>query len=324
MRKIRFFIPLLLLLIVFSSFSQGYNIEKEITFSADSDYGYNNLQIPFNRQRFIIAGTAYALGSINGVNTTNYYDMENDGIPEILNVNYGGNKTKIEIYDGSSFSLKNTVLIDSFLVEGDEQGNFVGFLDVDGDNTKEIVGEFKYFPNPPPYNQYFNQILFIDIQNGLIEYAIPHYHPTYSPDGYEGYAIYDIDNDSYPEVICRWHTEDGSKKIRVYGSSPSEISKQKKPLAKAHSANLKNYPNPFFNSTRIEYYVSSAEKVTLKIFNSEGKLLRLLVNKQQPIGEYTIIWDGKNDNKIKMAPGQYYYQIKIGEFISTKRMISLN
>jgi len=313
--RLSFFL-LLFPLLYASVYAEGYYLEKEIIFPEDPKYSSHYLQIPFIRQKMFIFGQPP--GTTNGLDNKNYYDLENDGIPEFLDIKVGVG-TKIDIYDGANYALKHTVIIDSFGVAYAGSVTAIGFLDVDGDGTKELVGEFSY--NTSGLSRF--KILFIDVQSGSIEYSIPGYHPELFPDGYDGYSFYDIDNDSYPEVICRVFTDYKSLKIRVYGSTPSAIAKRAPTLAKQRSVDVKNYPNPFSNSTKIEYYVSTTDNVTLKIFNSEGRLIRTLLNKPQPIGEYTVTWDGKDDGKSKLAPGQYYYQIKIGKFTSTQRMISL-
>jgi hypothetical protein len=47
------------------------------------------------------------------------------------------------------------------------------------------------------------------------------------------------------------------------------------------------------------------------------------VNERQKMGEYNLLWDGKNESGRKLAAGQYYFVLKAGKFISTRRSISL-
>ncbi len=82
-----------------------------------------------------------------------------------------------------------------------------------------------------------------------------------------------------------------------------------------------NYPNPFNPSTTIEYSVQKAGNVRVKIHNTLGQLIRNLVNESKPIGEYSISWDGKNDSGRKVTSGTYFYQLQVGDFISTKKML---
>lgn len=77
-----------------------------------------------------------------------------------------------------------------------------------------------------------------------------------------------------------------------------------------------NYPNPFNPTTTIEFALPNSELVTLKIFNILGEEVSLLVSKKLPAGSYRYHW--KADN---LATGVYYYQLKAGNFIRTKKMI---
>ena len=79
-----------------------------------------------------------------------------------------------------------------------------------------------------------------------------------------------------------------------------------------------NYPNPFNPSTTISYHVSKSDIVTLKVFDALGKQVETLVNKEQSPGIYKINWNAKN-----LASGTYFYQLKIGSDVVTKKALLL-
>jgi hypothetical protein len=304
--------------------AQGLRLKKEIVVASNgSDYSLR-MQVPFIGEKQICPNTSMYYGSLNNANNLNYYDFENDGVPEIIFVHHLKSQgTKIEIYDGATYNLKFTIVVDSASVNSMEGfgGACVGFLDVDGDGVRELVGEFTY-QNPPPSTSGYNRLLFIDVRTGKIKYSIQGYSSNY-PDGYDGYAFYDIDHDSYPEVLCRWHDSTSQLRLRIYGGGPSLAQPPVSPLSKKAYVDPSNYPNPFTGAMKIEYYVPSPENTLLTVFNTEGRLVRTLVNKKHDMGEYSIFWDGKNDSGQSLGAGQYYYQLKIGAFVSTKKVISL-
>ncbi len=86
---------------------------------------------------------------------------------------------------------------------------------------------------------------------------------------------------------------------------------------------MQNYPNPFNPTTTIEYQIQKNDFVTLKVFNSLGQLVKTLVNESKQSGEYSVIFDGKNENGQTVSSGAYYYQLQVGDFISNKKMIQL-
>lgn len=82
-----------------------------------------------------------------------------------------------------------------------------------------------------------------------------------------------------------------------------------------------NYPNPFNPSTKIDYSVSSYEKVQIQIFNSNGELLRTLINNDLGTGNYSVTWNGRDDNGNLVSSGIYYYQLQVGNLTQAKKMI---
>lgn len=84
-----------------------------------------------------------------------------------------------------------------------------------------------------------------------------------------------------------------------------------------------NYPNPFNPSTTIAYLVETDGRVNLSIYNLLGQKVRELVNEKKEKGNYSVQWDGKNDKGERLANGVYFYVLKAGESISSKKMILL-
>ena len=84
-----------------------------------------------------------------------------------------------------------------------------------------------------------------------------------------------------------------------------------------------NKPNPFRSSTSIQYSIPKSNYVAINIYNNQGRLLRVLKQKYQKAGTYSVKWDGKDNNGNRMANGEYYYQIVSGDMITTKKMIFL-
>jgi len=86
-----------------------------------------------------------------------------------------------------------------------------------------------------------------------------------------------------------------------------------------------NYPNPFNPETTIQYSIPIVDvkfayttNTVLKVYNILGKEVATLVNKQQVPGNYSVVFDASN-----LSSGIYYYQLKKGEFVETKKMILL-
>jgi len=79
-----------------------------------------------------------------------------------------------------------------------------------------------------------------------------------------------------------------------------------------------NYPNPFNPATTIELTLLKSENVELKVYNILGKEVSTLVAKKLNQGNHTYTFYGKH-----LASGVYYYRIKAGNFVETRKMIYL-
>ena len=79
-----------------------------------------------------------------------------------------------------------------------------------------------------------------------------------------------------------------------------------------------NYPNPFSQSTTIDYTIPKQCFVTLTIYDGSGRVVDILVNKMQPPGNYKTIFDAS-----QLDNGVYYYQIVAGNFMQTQKMLLL-
>ncbi|MCK4822468.1 T9SS type A sorting domain-containing protein, partial [bacterium] len=65
-----------------------------------------------------------------------------------------------------------------------------------------------------------------------------------------------------------------------------------------------NYPNPFNPTTTIEYSIPYKAKVTLKVFDIQGREVVTLVDKNEAAGKHTVNFDAS-----KFATGIYFYQL---------------
>jgi len=86
---------------------------------------------------------------------------------------------------------------------------------------------------------------------------------------------------------------------------------------------LKNYPNPFSQSTVIGYQLSVSCEVILKIYNLSGKEVQTLVNENQSAGKHSITWDGKDSKGNKLTSRLYFCQLITGKQVDTKKMLYL-
>ncbi|MFQ6115623.1 MAG: PQQ-dependent sugar dehydrogenase [bacterium] len=82
-----------------------------------------------------------------------------------------------------------------------------------------------------------------------------------------------------------------------------------------------NYPNPFNPRTLIRYKIAAASDVQLTVYNTLGQRIRTLVDERKEPGDYQVHWDGRGDSGIQVASGVYLCQMRVGEFVQTRKMI---
>jgi photosystem II stability/assembly factor-like uncharacterized protein len=86
-----------------------------------------------------------------------------------------------------------------------------------------------------------------------------------------------------------------------------------------------NYPNPFNPSTKIKYEIPASLNpskggtlVQLVLYDILGREVTVLVNEEKQAGEYEVEFNGT-----ALPSGIYFYQLKAGQFVETKKMILL-
>jgi hypothetical protein len=83
-----------------------------------------------------------------------------------------------------------------------------------------------------------------------------------------------------------------------------------------HFALEQNYPNPFNPSTQIKFLLPARSNVTLTVFDALGRSIRTLLNQQLDAGEYMSTFDATG-----LSSGVYYYVLKAGSLVETKKMV---
>jgi hypothetical protein len=82
-------------------------------------------------------------------------------------------------------------------------------------------------------------------------------------------------------------------------------------------------PEPFADHTLIHYALPRQCRVSLRVFNSVGVLVRTLVNRDQTAGFYSIVWDGSDDARRPLGHGVYHCVLTAGGWRATHKMTRL-
>ena len=77
-----------------------------------------------------------------------------------------------------------------------------------------------------------------------------------------------------------------------------------------------NYPNPFNGYTRIPYGLPEPGMVNIRIFDLNGRLVRELIDEEQPAGHHAMMWDART-----VPSGFYISAMSSRDFRAVRRMI---
>ena len=83
-----------------------------------------------------------------------------------------------------------------------------------------------------------------------------------------------------------------------------------------------NYPNPFNPSTTFSFTLPLDKRVSVRIYDMTGRLVRTLINDETYVqGTHSVTWNGLGDSGAVVASGQYIYTLEWGQFRQARRMV---
>jgi hypothetical protein len=82
-----------------------------------------------------------------------------------------------------------------------------------------------------------------------------------------------------------------------------------------------NRPNPFNPGTTISFILPEKSHANLSIFDATGRLVATLVSQYMNEGLQEFHWDGKDNRGNAVGSGVYFYRLKAGNKILTKKML---
>ena len=92
----------------------------------------------------------------------------------------------------------------------------------------------------------------------------------------------------------------------------------------ATNFNFLTSPNPFKETSNINFNVKNQSTIKINIYSIEGNLITTLLNETKSTGDYSIKWNGVDKNGNKIVAGIYYVSISDGKKMATRKIIKLN
>jgi hypothetical protein len=128
---------------------------------------------------------------------------------------------------------------------------------------------------------------------------------------YYGANMYDISNDGKEEIIISMqnYLNFGHKLFSdIYKSdSTTNVIREISEIPENYIL-YQNYPNPFNPSTTIKFSISEHSFVSLKVYNTLGKEINILIEEEYSPGTYSLSWDVNNNEGI-LPSGVYFLKL---------------
>jgi hypothetical protein len=82
-----------------------------------------------------------------------------------------------------------------------------------------------------------------------------------------------------------------------------------------------NHPNPFNPTTTISFTLPERVHAKLSIYDVKGRLVAILVDEVMSEGFKEVIWDGTDSRGNSVSSGVYFYRLKAGKKVLTRKMV---
>ncbi len=84
-----------------------------------------------------------------------------------------------------------------------------------------------------------------------------------------------------------------------------------------------NYPNPFNGHTTLSYSLEKPEHVSIRIYDTAGRLVRSLEDRDSAAGTYQVVWNGRDNASRPVASGIYFMRMNAGDYGKSRKIVYL-
>ncbi len=117
-------------------------------------------------------------------------------------------------------------------------------------------------------------------------------------------------------------TYDGIYVFNLVNKVPTDIGDDGDALPSGFSLS-QNYPNPFNPTTQLRFSLPKKGHVKMDIYNIVGQIIRTLIDREYPAGEYSVEWDGNTADGNKAASGIYLMKFNTDSFSKSIKMVMM-
>ena len=112
-----------------------------------------------------------------------------------------------------------------------------------------------------------------------------------------------------------------TRHLRLVMGSPAFTEQEAAGVVPRTTALGAGYPNPAREAVSFEYQLSEEQRVVIAVYDVLGRRMQTLIDRQQPAGNHSVRWDGRQSNGAQAASGVYIVRMQAGSFSATRRIV---
>jgi hypothetical protein len=112
--------------------------------------------------------------------------------------------------------------------------------------------------------------------------------------------------------------------VKMYGFHiPTAVYEQPASLPRGDVLWVRAKPNPFRNATEIRFNLPAPQRVRVAVYDASGRVMRILADGVQPMGEHTALWTGLTRTGRQAAPGIYFVRCETAGSTANSKLVFL-
>ncbi len=111
----------------------------------------------------------------------------------------------------------------------------------------------------------------------------------------------------------------GQTSAQVTQIQNSRIVSEEKIISK--TVQLTIAPNPFSNYTAISFSLPQSQKISITIFDMNGRLIKTLADAEMQTGTHQLTWNASDEKGNAVVAGMYVLKMHAGNYVETKKIV---